>query len=132
MSMNPVLLYDGDCAFCSSSIRFAERWLGTEGWEALPFQFANLSALAEFTDCQVSEERAAHEVLWITPTRRVYGGAQAAARLLLRAGSPLVAFAGAATLLPPINLVATAVYRLVALNRQRLPGGTPQCALPRR
>ena len=100
-------------------------------WEATPFRFADMPAPAGFTDRQVGVDRAEHEVLWIAPTRQVHGGAQAVARLLLRTGSPPVAFA-AATLLPPLGPPTSAVYRLVALNRHRLPGGTARCALPRR
>ena len=126
----PVLLYDGDCAFCSSSVRFAERRLNPSGWEAVPFQFADLDALAAFTDGQVSPYRAEHEVLWITPARRVYGGAQAVARLLLRTRRPGWSLLGAAMTLPPLSVLAAGVYRLVAANRDRMPGGTPTCALP--
>ncbi len=127
---NPVLLYDGDCAFCSSSVRFAERCFDASRWEAVPFQFADLEALAAFTSGQVSERRAAHEVLWITPDGRVSGGAQAAARLLLRTRRPLWSALGALVTLPPFRQAAAVAYRLVAANRQRMPGGTPACALP--
>jgi predicted DCC family thiol-disulfide oxidoreductase YuxK len=127
---NPVLLYDGDCAFCSSSVRFAERRLDASRWEAVPFQFADLEALAAFTGGQVTAARAEREVLWITPDGRVYGGAQAAARLLLRTRRPLWSALGALATLPPVRQAAAVVYRLVAENRQRLPGGTPACALP--
>ena len=131
-SRNPVLLFDGDCAFCSSSVRFAERNLSPSLWQAVPFQFADLEALSMFTDGQVTEERAVHEVLWITPNRRVYGGAQAAAQLLLRSRRPLWSTLGALLTLPPVRPVAAAVYRWVAANRYRLPGGTAACALPRK
>ncbi|MBC3841641.1 DUF393 domain-containing protein [Streptacidiphilus sp. 4-A2] len=127
---NPVLLYDGDCAFCSSSVRYAERWFDAARWETVPFQFADLTALAGFTGGQVTERRAEHEVLWITPDRRVYGGAQAVARLLLRTRRPLWSALGGLMTLPPFRQAAAGVYRLVAANRQRLPGGTPACALP--
>jgi predicted DCC family thiol-disulfide oxidoreductase YuxK len=127
---NPVLLYDGDCAFCSSSVRYAERWFETSRWETVPFQFADLGALAEFTGGQVTGLRAEHEVLWITPDRRVYGGAQAVARLLLRTRRPLWSALGGLMTLPPFAQAAAVGYRLVAANRQRLPGGTPACALP--
>jgi predicted DCC family thiol-disulfide oxidoreductase YuxK len=127
---NPVLLYDGDCAFCSSSVRFAERYFHASRWEAVPFQFADLDALSVFSGGQVTAERAEHEVLWITPDRRVYGGAQAAARLLLRTRRPLWSALGALLTLPPVRQAAAGVYRLIAVNRQRMPGGTPACALP--
>jgi predicted DCC family thiol-disulfide oxidoreductase YuxK len=31
--------------------------------------------------------------------------------------------------LPPFSWLAEGVYRVVAANRQRLPGGTPACRL---
>jgi predicted DCC family thiol-disulfide oxidoreductase YuxK len=130
LAPNPVLLYDGDCAFCSSSVRFAERRFDAARWEAVPFQFADLEALAEFTGGQVSAERAGYEVLWITPDGRVYGGAQAAARLLLRTRRPLASALGALATLPPVRQAAAVLYRWVAANRRRLPGGTAACALP--
>jgi predicted DCC family thiol-disulfide oxidoreductase YuxK len=125
----PVLVFDGDCAFCSSCVRAAERWLrrpGTvPGWTAEPFQFADLAALG------VTEERASQEVLWVTPTGEVYGGAQAAAKLLLRSGGAW-AYLGGVLRLAPVRPVAAVVYRWVARNRHRMPGGTPACALPQR
>ncbi|PXX54790.1 hypothetical protein DFR70_12384 [Nocardia tenerifensis] len=33
-------------------------------------------------------------------------------------------------LIPPINWLTAALYHLVAVNRHRLPGGTPACTLP--
>ena len=127
---HPVLLYDGDCAFCSSSVRFAEQHFDAARWRAVPFQFADLDALAEFSGGLVSAQRAEHEVLWITPGGSVYGGAQAAARLLLRTRRPLPSALGALLTLPPVSWAAAGVYRLVAVNRHRMPGGTPACALP--
>ncbi|MEV4558048.1 DUF393 domain-containing protein [Kitasatospora sp. NPDC049285] len=132
---DPVLLYDGDCAFCSSCVRWAERYprasLSSAGWDAVPFQFADLAALAAFTDGEVTAERAGREVLWITPNRQVYGGAQAVARLLMRSGG-LWAWVGGLLALAPVRPVAELVYRWVARHRDRMPGGTPACALPRR
>jgi predicted DCC family thiol-disulfide oxidoreductase YuxK len=123
MWKRPVLLYDGDCAFCTSSVRLAERRVGPRA-EVTAWQFADLDALG------VTAERAEHELLWITPTGTVYGGAQAVAKLLMngrrRAWAPL----GALLTLPPVRQVAHVVYRLVADNRQRMPGGTAACALP--
>jgi predicted DCC family thiol-disulfide oxidoreductase YuxK len=31
---------------------------------------------------------------------------------------------------PPVRWLAAGVYRLIANNRQRMPGGTAACALP--
>jgi hypothetical protein len=49
--------------------------------------------------------------------------------MLLRARWPFRPV-GALILLPPISWLAAGVYRLIANNRYRLPGGTPACAVP--
>ncbi|WP_020577732.1 polyprenol phosphomannose-dependent alpha 1,6 mannosyltransferase MptB [Actinopolymorpha alba] len=118
----PVLLYDGDCAFCTRSVRLIERWIRPSA--ALePWQFADLDALG------TTRARAEYEVLWVRRDRRVDGGAQAVARLLIHAGGGW-ALLGWSLRVPPIRWLAHLVYRLVANNRDRLPGGTPACALP--
>lgn len=91
--------------------------------EVVAWQQADLDALG------VTADRARYEALWVTPTGRVYGGAQAVAKILLGAGG-LWAVVGAVLTLPPVRWIAHAVYRLVAENRMRLPGGTAACALP--
>ncbi|WP_411121910.1 thiol-disulfide oxidoreductase DCC family protein [Streptomyces sp. x-19] len=118
----PVLVYDGDCGFCTTSVNFAERHL-RPGCRITAWQFADLPELG------VTQQRAEHEVLWITPAGAVHGGAQAVAKLLLSAGGPW-AVAGAVLTLPPVRWLAHAVYRVIADNRHRMPGGTPACALP--
>ncbi|MFD3549882.1 thiol-disulfide oxidoreductase DCC family protein [Streptomyces sp. NPDC058655] len=124
MRNQPVLIFDGNCGFCSTSVRFAERRIQPR-CETIPWQFADLEALG------VTSTRAEHEVLWVTPRGVVYGGAQAVAKALLSAGGGW-APAGALLMLPPIRWAAHGVYRLVANNRHRMPGGTAACALPNR
>jgi predicted DCC family thiol-disulfide oxidoreductase YuxK len=117
----PVLLYDGDCGFCTSSARFIERHIPTHA-ELAAYQHADLEALG------TTAERADREVLWVEDGR-VHGGAQAIARLLIDAGGlwrPL----GALIRVPPLRWLAAGVYHLVTVNRHRLPGGTPACVLP--
>ncbi|MEU3555801.1 thiol-disulfide oxidoreductase DCC family protein [Streptomyces fragilis] len=120
MRSRPVLVYDGDCGFCSVSVACAERLLRPR-CTATPWQFADLGALG------VTRERAEHEALWVTPTGAVHGGSQAVAKLLLsaRGGWPVL---GALLTLPPARWAAHAVYRLVANNRSRLPGSTAACS----
>ncbi|MFD6280748.1 thiol-disulfide oxidoreductase DCC family protein [Streptomyces sp. NPDC060209] len=122
MRTRSVLIYDGDCAFCTSSVTFAEQYVRPR-CEATPWQFADLDSLG------TTRERAEYELLWITPTGVIYGGAQAVAKLLLTAGRGW-AVLGALLTLPPLRWIAHGVYRLVANNRERMPGGTPACALP--
>jgi predicted DCC family thiol-disulfide oxidoreductase YuxK len=118
----PVLVFDGDCAFCTSSARFIERFIPTSA-EIVPWQFANLPALG------TTAERARRELLWVQPSGRIDGGADAVSALLVesRGGWRLL---GRLMRLPPLDRVAHGLYRLVAANRHRLPGGTPACQLP--
>lgn len=106
---------------------------GLGGWDAVPFQFEDLAALDARAGGlgEVTAERAEREVLWVTPTGRVYGGAQAVARLLMRSGGAW-AYLGAVLASAPVRPVAGLAYRWVARNRHRMPGGTAACALPRR
>ncbi|MEE1826084.1 DUF393 domain-containing protein [Streptomyces sp. BE20] len=134
---DPVLVFDGDCAFCTTCKNWAERYLrqtlASGGWDAVPFQFADLAGLdgAAGGRGEVSWERAERELLWVTPAGRVYGGAQAVARLLLRSGGAW-AYLGGVLASAPVRPVAALAYRWVARNRHRMPGGTPACALPQR
>ncbi len=137
LTTDPVLVFDGDCAFCTSCVDAAERYLrqtlASAGWEALPYQFADLAALDARAGGrgEVTGERVGREVLWVTPTGRVYGGAQAVARLLMRTGGAW-AYLGGLLALAPVRPVAALAYRWVAAHRGRMPGGTAACALPRR
>ncbi|WP_433544239.1 thiol-disulfide oxidoreductase DCC family protein (plasmid) [Streptomyces sp. CA-294286] len=124
MRTRPVLVFDGDCGFCTTSVRFVERRVRPR-CAIVAWQRADLRTLG------LTQERAQHEVLWVTPTGTVYGGARAVAKALLSAGRGW-SLLGALLMLPPLRWVAHGVYRLVADNRHRLPGGTAECALPGR
>lgn len=118
----PVLIYDGDCAFCTRSVQWIERHLPTSA-EPVPFQFADLAGLG------VTWERAEYEALWVRLDGRIDGGAQAFASLLIEHGGLWRAL-GALLRVPPFRWLAHGAYRLIANNRHRLPGGTPACLLP--
>ena len=115
----PTLLFDGDCAFCTRSADVARRVLPA-GVDVVAWQFADLDAFG------TTAERARAEVLWVDRDGVVSGGAPAVARALRAAGPPW-ALAGVVLSVPPVRWVAPFVYRLVAANRHRLPGGTPAC-----
>ena len=129
----PVLVYDGDCAFCSTSVRWLEdRFPG--GFTAVPYQRVDLDVLG-------LDERTCHERLqWIgdtaAPVTTRESGARAVGAVLTTGGSmsggalgALSRWVGVLTRVPPASWVASGVYALVAANRHRLPGGTPTCRL---
>jgi predicted DCC family thiol-disulfide oxidoreductase YuxK len=118
----PVLLFDGDCAFCTRSAGVARRLLPADCAVA-SWQEVNLD------DVGITPERAMSEVLWIDAHGEVFGGAAAVARVL-RASGGLWALFGLLLVMPPIRWLAPPIYRLVAANRYRLPGGTAACRVP--
>lgn len=118
----PVFLFDGDCAFCTSCARLLER-IGPEATIAA-WQVSDLDELG------VTAAQAAQAVRWIELDGTVRGGHEAIAAALGTASWPW-RIAGRTLLLPGVSPLAAAVYRLVARNRQRLPGGTPACAMRR-
>ncbi|MET9595158.1 DUF393 domain-containing protein [Streptomyces sp. NPDC006516] len=121
-SVLPVVVYDGDCAFCTTSLTYLMRRLRPK-CAVTPWQFTDLDALG------VSRRRAQHELLYVSPTGTVYGGAQAVAKLLLRAGG-IWAWPGGMLTLPPVRWIAHGIYRIIATHRDRMPGGSPACAMP--
>jgi len=116
----PVLVYDGDCAFCSSSARALER-IGPDA-EIVAWQLTDLA------DLGLTEEQVTEAVQWVDVDGTVRSGHEAIAETLSSAGG-IWKLLGRATLLPGISWIAAKAYRLIADNRHRLPGGTPTCGL---
>jgi predicted DCC family thiol-disulfide oxidoreductase YuxK len=120
----PTLVYDGDCGFCTLAAERARRLLPPD-CAVTAWQVTDLASLG------VTRARARREVLWVSRSGQVAGGARAVAEALRTAGGPW-ALLGLVLRLPPLSWAAQAVYRVVAANRTRLPGGTAACALPPR
>lgn len=118
----PVLLFDGDCGFCTTSARFLER-IGPDA-EIVAWQLTDLAELG------VTEQQAADAVQWVQVDGTVRSGHEAIAAVLTTAGR-IWRIIGHTLLLPGISWMAAKLYRLIADNRYRLPGGTPACAVTR-
>lgn len=120
----PVLVYDGDCAFCSTSARVISTRLrrAPEDFAVLPWQRLDLDALGLTpAECDAA-------VRWVGADGIRYAGHVAIAHAL-RASRWWVRPAGVVLLAPGISRVAARAYAWVAANRHRLPGGTPACSL---
>jgi predicted DCC family thiol-disulfide oxidoreductase YuxK len=114
----PVLLYDADCAFCTRSAQVATRLRLRAQVRSL--QSVELDALA------VPPERAAAELPFVDAAGRVSYGHRAVAAALRTSRSPLTLL-GRLLGLRLLDRPLGRLYRWVASNRYRLPGGSAAC-----
>lgn len=120
-SFLPVLVFDGDCGFCTTCARFLTHWVVSgDSASVMPWQQLDLAELGLAPD----QCRAA--VQWVGEGRQVASG-HAAIAAVLRAGHPVWRSAGALLMAPGFSPLAGRVYSWVADHRYALPGGTPAC-----
>jgi predicted DCC family thiol-disulfide oxidoreductase YuxK len=117
---DPLLVYDGDCAFCTRTARRVERRLHGRA-DVQAWQFLDLAAL----DLTVRDVTTA--AWWIDGPRRDRGH-RAIGRALVAVGGAW-GVVGRLLLVPPVSWVARPVYALVARFRHRMPGATDACRL---
>lgn len=91
----------------------------------VPYQLADLAAL------DLTAERCNRAVQSVARDRHVYSAHDAVSAVLLGAGRGWWLL-GALMRVPGVHWLSGVVYRWVATNRHRLPGGTAACALPPR
>jgi predicted DCC family thiol-disulfide oxidoreductase YuxK len=120
----PLLVYDGDCSFCSSTARWIiARWQGPQ--QAVAWQDLSDSQL-ERLGLTLDDVRCA--AWWIDAAGRRSRGHLAIARAL-RAAHGWPSLLGRILLVPPFRWLAAGAYPLVARWRHRLPGGTSACRM---
>jgi predicted DCC family thiol-disulfide oxidoreductase YuxK len=116
-----VLVFDGDCGFCTASARFIERYVHPPA-RVVAWQRADLAEIG------LTRAECVEAVQWVGADGR-RGAGPVAVGYLLRAAplgwKPL----GWLLLLPPVRWLAWPVYRWIARHRHQLPGGSPACAL---
>ncbi len=113
-----MLVYDGDCGFCSSAARWIAGRLG-EGHAVVPYQ--RLDELP--AGLSLEDVRTAAYWIGADGPRR---GHRAVSASLVAAGG---VWAPVGRLLDvwPLRWLAAGAYAVVARYRYRLPGGTPAC-----
>lgn len=121
---HPLLVFDGDCGFCTSAVLWLERTLPAMP-RSLPFQWAPLDELG------LSTEEAAERV-WLVTTGasgqlQQHGGYLAISVILRHQPHRGWRFLGVLLDTPPFSFAAGIGYSLVARFRYLLPGGTPAC-----
>ena len=117
----PLFVFDGDCAFCTRSANFVKRRVAC-GCAVEAWQRVDVAALGLTTQqCQTA-------VQWVDGDGVISSGHVAIARLLIVSGG-CWGFVGRLLLVPGFSHVAAVVYRWVARNRHRLPGGSAECKM---
>lgn len=116
-----VLVFDGDCGFCTSSARFLVRWVVRRGSpRVVPWQLSDLDELG------LTEDQCREAVQLVRPGGLVVSGHVAIAATL-RAGHPVWRPLGTLLTAPGLSWLAARVYTWVSAHRYALPGGTPAC-----
>ena len=118
----PILLYDGDCSFCSTTIRFLERSLKSHP-TMIPFQFTELKPFG------LTEEECSAEIKFVNRNGEIFGGSVAFAELF-KESAGLFKPLGHLMTIPLISFLGKIIYKRVAANRHSLPGGTAACQMP--
>ena len=117
----PVLLYDGQCVFCRRSTDRLRWLLRDDAIEYLSFR--DDGALDRFPG--VTEEACDQAMQLVTADGRVFAGAEAAARAMVR--RPWFAFAWL-YYVPPVRWIADAIYKQVAIHRFGISGRSSSCS----
>jgi predicted DCC family thiol-disulfide oxidoreductase YuxK len=118
----PVVIFDGDCGICTTLARVVEARLRPPA-AVRPWQRLDLGAYG------LTELQCAEALQYVDADGRVFAAEMAVARVL-QASRPWARPVGYVIALPGVRSLAGVVYRWVARNRSRLPGGTPACAVP--
>jgi len=116
------LIYDGDCAFCLRCVQWMQKHFKRVP-RIVAWQQADLAQMGLTTEqCQTA-------VQWVSEdSNQILSAHKAVARVCKDAGG-LITLAGYAMSLPVVSSIAGVVYRWVARNRQKMPGGTAACAI---
>ncbi|MEP7191954.1 MAG: DUF393 domain-containing protein [Actinomycetota bacterium] len=121
----PILVFDGECGFCTTSARFLVRWVvrgrsspaepSVEPWQQL-----------DLAELGLTPDQCRTAVQWVGENGEVASGHEAIAGVL-RAGHPGWRPIGALLVAPGFSWLAGRLYSWVSDHRDVLPGGTPAC-----
>jgi len=117
-----VLIYDGDCGFCTTTAAWVSARL------RVPLSVVPWQEIDDLGEIGLSEAEVATAAYWVDAYGRVERGHRAIGRALTMTSGPLVVL-GWLLLTPPFSWLGAAGYPIVARFRHRLPGATAGCAI---
>ena len=118
-----LLVFDGDCGFCTRSARWIQRRLPdgvrVESWQVL-----------DLDDLGLTVDDVTGAAWWLSPAQpRPARGHEAIGWALAAAGGAW-GTVGRLIVRRPGSWLARPVYAVIARNRHRMPGGAPACETP--
>ena len=125
MQETRVLIYDGDCQFCQLSLDF-----GIKNLRIFPQYVAFQKIDPQDFGLTASQVRSQ---IWLAQKSQAntlaLGGHLAAGAILKLQPSRWLKVLGWLATTPPTSWVASLLYKVIAANRHRLPGGSRACKL---
>jgi predicted DCC family thiol-disulfide oxidoreductase YuxK len=119
-----VLIFDGDCGFCTWTAEWARRRLPLDV-DVTPWQFVE-----DLSRYGLTQDDVARYAYWVDEHGRSHRGHLAVAEAW-RAMGGVWRVLGAVIHVPPVSWLAAVVYSFISRIRHRLPGSTPACRSPR-
>jgi predicted DCC family thiol-disulfide oxidoreductase YuxK len=118
-----VLIFDGDCGFCTSAANFIVA-RSSAPIEAVAWQLTDVTVFG-LTAAQTAAR------VYFVAEREAFGGHLAFAQILWVQRNWALKTVGWLLTVPPFCWLGSIGYALVTRFRHRLPGGTPACAVGR-
>jgi predicted DCC family thiol-disulfide oxidoreductase YuxK len=120
-----VLIYDGDCQFCQLSLDF-----GIKNLRIFP-QYVAFQKIDPKTFGLTAQQ--VRSQIWLAQrspaSAAALGGHLAAGAILKLQPSRILRLLGWLASTPPTSWAADLLYKLIAANRHRLPGGSRACKI---
>jgi len=120
-SETAVLIFDGDCGFCTTTANYIKAHSSVE-IDVQPWQWLELA------DYGLTKEKASAKVQMVVNGKN-FAGHKAFAKMLRIQKQWWFKVLGGLMVTPPFSWGARVGYYFVAKYRHKLPGGTPVCEL---
>lgn len=121
MVQYPVLLFDGDCSFCTTSINLIKKY-AKNSVHIIPYQKVNLKEYG------LDENYCERYIHFICQNKNKYTGAKAFSEFFRYCGFRGRVL-GSVIRFFEIFKLSTLIYSIISKFRHKLPGGTPECKL---
>lgn len=116
-----LLIFDGDCGFCTVTARWIEQRISHA--DVMPWQALEIEKYG------LTENDVTTAAYWVDGNGTTHRGERGIALALQQAGQPWK-IAGHLLATPPVSWLAAPVYALIARYRYKMPGATDACKLP--